>query len=53
MPADYFAQLSPIMAPLASVRDKPLYTVPETYFDGLAGEVIASVSTAEKKSRPG
>ena len=37
------------MAPLASVRDKPLYTVPETYFDGLAGEVIARVSAAEKK----
>ena len=49
VPANYFEQLSPIMAPLASLRDKPLYAVPETYFDGLAGEIIAKLNLAEKK----
>ena len=43
-PDNYFEQLSPILAPLAGLRDKPLYTVPENYFAGLADEILSRVN---------
>jgi hypothetical protein len=46
-PVGYFEELSPIMAPLAEVREKPLYAVPEGYFEGLAGEILSKVSPAK------
>lgn len=59
VPDDYFEQLSPMLAPLASVRDKPLYTVPENYFAGLPDEIIARMKdeilsqvTPAKKDQP-
>ena len=48
-PEGYFEELSPIMAPLAEVREKPLYSVPEGYFEGLAGEILSKVSGAKVK----
>jgi len=41
VPDNYFQQLSPMLAPLAGLRDKPLYTVPENYFAGLSDEILA------------
>jgi len=43
VPNDYFEQLSPILAPLAGLRDKPLYAVPENYFAGLPDELLARI----------
>jgi len=48
-PEGYFEDLSPIMAPLAEVRGKPLYSVPEDYFDGLAGKILSKVNPAKVK----
>ena len=46
-PEGYFEELSPIMAPLAEVREQPLYSVPEGYFEGLAAEILSKVSPAK------
>ena len=48
-PQGYWEELSPIMAPLADVREKPLYTVPEGYFEGLAEEILSKVNPAKVK----
>lgn len=48
VPDNYFEQLSPILAPLAGLRDKPLYTVPENYFSGLADEILSRVNPVKK-----
>jgi len=46
-PEGYFEELSPIMAPLAEVREKPLYSVPEGYFENLAVEILSKLSPAK------
>ncbi|MBS1604492.1 MAG: hypothetical protein JST42_17645 [Bacteroidetes bacterium] len=43
VPDNYLEQLSPMLAPLAGLRDKPLYTVPENYFAGVADKVLARI----------
>jgi hypothetical protein len=59
VPENYFEQLSPMLAPLAGVRDKSLYAVPENYFAGFAGELLARINeevlsgvNQAKKGRP-
>lgn len=44
VPDNYFQQLSPMLAPLAGLREKPLYTVPDNYFAGLADEILSRVN---------
>ena len=51
-PEGYFEELSPILAPLAEVREKPLYSVPEGYFERLAGEILSKINPAQGPSPP-
>jgi hypothetical protein len=50
-PSGYFEELSPIMAPLAEVREKPLYSAPEGYFESLAVEILSKVNPAQEPAR--
>lgn len=54
-PEGYFEELSPmspiVLAILAEVREKPLYTVPEGYFAGLAADILSKLDL-HKVSEP-
>lgn len=48
-PEGYFEGLSPIMAALSDVREKPSYAVPDDYFLHLAGEILSKVHSENGK----
>jgi len=51
VPEGFFEELSPIMAPLAEIRENPVYSVPEGYFGSLAGKILSRVSPAQEPAR--